>query len=444
MFLLNLLLSNLFICIYSETLFVFEHCRHGARGMKELKNDTDILKQKWIGSEELSAIGLRQHYLLGSLMRNQYPKLLDWNNYNNKDIFVYSTPTNRTIMSARAHLFGMFNNDNNKILTKEQNKKSIPKYLKNNSKIMDFINETLNNSYILPNKIPSEIPIHIIERKEKLFQFEKDDNCIGIDNQREKNKKKKSVEKVIKDFNEKYGKQLVKYLNEKDENYFKKLKNIQQIALAFIINKVDGRDLSEFQNETGFNLDQFYNDSMNILIQKSLYIQSGDDENLIALASSSVLLRFILDYITKAVENDKNNKKIYDIPKFFLLSAHDTTIVMSSDLLNFLFHSERKFPSFATSQVYELIKDNNEYYIKLNFNGEELKKVKYEDFKTKIEKEAWNLEETGYFCGFYKKTFKGWKILTLIFSILLFLVLILLIMLCIKRKNEYYYLDSTI
>ena len=436
MFLFHLLLSNLFIYINSETLFVFEHCRHGARGMKELKNDTDIFKQKWIGSEELSAVGLRQHYLLGSLMRNQYSHLLDWNNYNTKDIFVYSTPTNRTIMSARAHLFGMFNNENIKKLNKNQNEKSVPNYLRNKSKIINFINKTLNNSYILPNKIPSEIPIHIIERKEKLFQFEKDDNCIGIENQRDKNKKKKSVKNAVESFNEKYGQKLVKYLGEKKEDYFKDLKNVQAIALAFIINKIDGRDLSEFQNETGFDLEKFYNDSMEILVQKSLEIQSGDDEKLIALASSSVLLRFILSFIDKVVENDKKQKKIHDVPKFFLLSAHDTTIVMSSDLLNILFKSEKYFPSFATSQVYELNKENNEYYINLIFNGEKLKTVKYEYFKKTIEKEAWTLEETGYFCGFYKKIFNGWKTLTIIFSILVLLAFILFIIICLKRKKE--------
>ena len=436
MFLFHLLLSNLFIYINSETLFVFEHCRHGARGMKELKNDTDIFKQKWIGSEELSAVGLRQHYLLGSLMRNQYSQLLDWNNYNTKDIFVYSTPTNRTIMSARAHLFGMFNNNNTKQLNKNQNEKSIPNYLRNKSKIINFINKTLNNSYILPNKIPSEIPIHIIERKEKLFQFEKDDNCIGIENQRDKNKKKKSVKNAVESFNEKYGQKLVKYLGEKKEDYFKDLKNVQAIALAFIINKIDGRDLSEFQNETGFDLEKFYNDSMKILVQKSLEIQSGDDEKLIALASSSVLLRFILSFIDKVVENDKKQKKIHDVPKYFLLSAHDTTIVMSSDLLNILFKSEKYFPSFATSQVYELNKENNEYYINFIFNGEKLKTVKYEYFKKTIENEAWTLEETGYFCGFYKKIFNGWKTLTIIFSILVLLAFILFIIICLKRKKE--------
>ena len=404
--------------------------------MKELKNDTDIFKQKWIGSEELSAVGLRQHYLLGSLMRNQYSHLLDWNNYNTKDIFVYSTPTNRTIMSARAHLFGMFNNNNTKQLNKNQNEKSIPNYLRNKSKILNFINKTLNNSYILPNKIPSEIPIHIIERKEKLFQFEKDDNCIGIENQRDKNKKKKSVKNAVESFNEKYGQKLVKYLGEKKEDYFKDLKNVQAIALAFIINKIDGRDLSEFQNETGFDLEKFYNDSMKILVQKSLEIQSGDDEKLIALASSSVLLRFILSFIDKVVENDKKQKKIHDVPKYFLLSAHDTTIVMSSDLLNILFKSEKYFPSFATSQVYELNKENNEYYINLIFNGEKLKTVKYEYFKKTIENEAWTLEETGYFCGFYKKIFNGWKTLTIIFSILVLLAFILFIIICLKRKKE--------
>ena len=67
----------------SKVLFVFEHCRHGARGMKDLFNDKDILNEKWIGKEELSSVGLRQHYLLGVLMRKKYKELLDWDNLNN-------------------------------------------------------------------------------------------------------------------------------------------------------------------------------------------------------------------------------------------------------------------------------------------------------------------------------------------------------------------------
>ena len=65
-----------------------------------------------------------------------------------------------------------------------------------------------------------------------------------------------------------------------------------------------------------------------------------------------------------------------------------------------------------------------------------MKTVKYEYFKKTIENEAWTLEETGYFCGFYKKIFNGWKTLTIIFSILVLLSFILFIIMCLKRKKE--------
>ena len=424
----------------SKVLFVFEHCRHGARGMKDLFNDKDILNEKWIGKEELSSVGLRQHYLLGVLMRKKYKELLDWDNLNNlKDIFVYSTPSNRTIMSARAQLFGMFNNNNNSKLTKKQILKATPNYLKNNQKINELIDKISDS--VLPNEIPSEIPIHIIEREEKLFQFEKDEKCEGIKKQRKENEKKSIVKQSIEEFNREFiTDNLKKYLNCKSDNEkdFTKLKNIQTLALSYIINKVDGRNLSEFEKLLkNTNTTKFYEECMKILEIKSLEIQSGDNENLIAYASSSVLLRFILKLIDKVVENDKLNINKFNVPKFFLLSAHDTTLVMSSDLLKILFKSKKKFPSFATSQIFELIKKDNNYYINLIFNNETLvNDIEYGVFKKKIEEKCWSFEQTGIFCGFIKKNFNGWKTLTFVFAILCFVVICLFILKCILKKHE--------
>ena len=424
----------------SKVLFVFEHCRHGARGMKDLFEDKDILNEMWIGKEELSSVGLRQHYLLGVLMRKKYKELLDWNNLNNlKDIFVYSTPSNRTIMSARAQLFGMFNYNNNSNLSENQIQKATPYYLKNNSIIKELID---NLSYsVLPNNIPSEIPIHIIEREENLFQFEKDEKCEGIKKQRKQNEKKSIVKNSIEEFNKLFiTDELKKYLNCKNdsEKDFTNLKNIQKLALSYIINKVDGRNLDEFEKLLK-NKTLFYEKCMNILEIKSLEIQSGDKENLIAYASSSVLLRFILNLIDKVVENDKLNKTKNNVPKFFLLSGHDTTLVMAADLLKVLFKSNKKFPSFATSQIFELIKSNNEYYINLIFNNETTiqKNIKYGEFKQIIEEKCWSLEQTGIFCGFIKKTFNGWKTLTFLFAILCFIVICLFIVKCFLKKYEH-------
>ena len=424
----------------SKVLFVFEHCRHGARGKKDLFEDKDILNEMWIGKEELSSVGLRQHYLLGVLMRKKYKELLDWNNLNNlKDIFVYSTPSNRTIMSARAQLFGMFNYNNNSNLSENQIQKATPYYLKNNLIIKELID---NLSYsVLPNNIPSEIPIHIIEREENLFQFEKDEKCEGIKKQRKQNEKKSIVKNSIEEFNKLFiTDELKKYLNCKNdsEKDFTNLKNIQKLALSYIINKVDGRNLDEFEKLLK-NKTLFYEKCMNILEIKSLEIQSGDKENLIAYASSSVLLRFILNLIDKVVENDKLNKTKNNVPKFFLLSGHDTTLVMAADLLKVLFKSNKKFPSFATSQIFELIKSNNEYYINLIFNNETTiqKNIKYGEFKQIIEEKCWSLEQTGIFCGFIKKTFNGWKTLTFIFAILCFIVICFFIVKCFLKKYEH-------
>ena len=207
--------------------------------------------------------------------------------------------------------------------------------------------------------------------------------------------------------------------------------------MSYIINKVDGRNLIEFEKLLkNKNSKLFYDKCMEILKQKSLEIQSGDNENLIAYASSSVLLRFILNLIDKVVENDKLKIKKNNVPKFFLLSAHDTTLVMASDLLKILFNSEKKFPSFATSQIFELNKINNEYYINLIFNNETLKKINYEEFKSTIKKKCWTLEQTGYFCGFMKKTFNGWKTLTFIFGFSCIIVILLFLLKCYLKKRE--------
>ena len=110
---LKLLLSQcfLFTLTQNEVIFVLEHFRHGARSPSELnENDLDTLGEKWNGLQELTNVGLRQHYLLGNHIRNKYPELINYQKYNPKEIEVLSTITNRTIMSARAQLHGIFNN----------------------------------------------------------------------------------------------------------------------------------------------------------------------------------------------------------------------------------------------------------------------------------------------------------------------------------------------
>ena len=106
----------------SKILFLFEHTRHGARGMDKIyDNDYDILGEKWNGEAELSYVGMRQHYLLGIHNKYKYSELLNFNDYNPNEIVIYSTNSNRTIMSAQAQLSGMFDNNENILTNKQKN-----------------------------------------------------------------------------------------------------------------------------------------------------------------------------------------------------------------------------------------------------------------------------------------------------------------------------------
>ena len=209
----------------NRVIFVFEHFRHGSRSPSDIfDDDLDLIKEQWNGIQELTNVGLRQVYLLGHFIRNKYPNLINFEKYNPKEIEVLSTMTNRTIMSARAHLNGIFNNSIINKIEEKNNNISTPYYL------LDEIDKyNCNNNYLYPDNYPEEIPVHIIDYKEKLLQLEKNNICPIIKDLREKNKKREEILDFIKKFNQTYGEQLLKIFNIEDKNYYMDYENVNDI-----------------------------------------------------------------------------------------------------------------------------------------------------------------------------------------------------------------------
>ncbi len=99
---LTLLLS---ICA-AKVVFLAEVCRHGARSPLRLMS-WDLDGRWGEGSGQLTAAGMRQHYILGVELRKRYPEL--FNRSYSEDLFkVISTDVDRTIMSAESQLLGLF------------------------------------------------------------------------------------------------------------------------------------------------------------------------------------------------------------------------------------------------------------------------------------------------------------------------------------------------
>ena len=88
----------------AELKFIVEIYRHGARGSHTPYYDGPSQNQ------QLTPTGMRQHYILGQKLRQEYihEKGLLNETYNYTEIFVRSTDVDRTLTSAYSQLYGLF------------------------------------------------------------------------------------------------------------------------------------------------------------------------------------------------------------------------------------------------------------------------------------------------------------------------------------------------
>ncbi|XP_067417720.1 prostatic acid phosphatase-like [Emydura macquarii macquarii] len=88
--------------------FVIVIFRHGDRTPVENFPTALHNESNWPqGFGQLTTIGMQQQYELGQYMRKRYSNFLNAT-YNRHEIFIQSTDYDRTIMSAQAHLTGLF------------------------------------------------------------------------------------------------------------------------------------------------------------------------------------------------------------------------------------------------------------------------------------------------------------------------------------------------
>lgn len=87
---------------------IIELFRTGARA--PIKNTLNEAWVNTVGPGYLTSNGERQHYILGKKLRSEYPKLFknDPNSFKKDEFMMYSSSFQRSILSAQAHLQGLF------------------------------------------------------------------------------------------------------------------------------------------------------------------------------------------------------------------------------------------------------------------------------------------------------------------------------------------------
>ena len=409
--------------------FIFEHFRHGARATCEGKiiNNTDILNGKWQGIGELSNKGRIQHYIVGAKNKLRYKNFLN-SEYDPREIKIYSTNYNRTINSAQMQLLGLyhdmsyFNISNDDIIGEEK------------------IDPNLNS--IIP-------PIN-------LFEFHKEDNkevfdifykekftCPLFKENIQKNKKEiysfEALNNIRNNFNEKYFNVLLIEFNLTDTKTHKGMYNFCD---AFITNFYDeginranlGKLEQKYKN---FNLTDILNICYSYYKEYFFTIEGERHAELNGRLSMSKTFKKIVNIMKDRAINDNQNYINYISPKFLLYSGHDDTLSQMQMFLKSCFNIEYEWIPYASTQLFELRKYRDIFYVEIYYNDRLKLNITFREFYDEITKKIISDKEIYEKCYKYRfsNLFKE-AIFYLIILICLFIIFISITIYFYHRKPK--------
>ena len=451
-----------------KLIFVYSHFRHGARGpVNEVTEEgVDLLGFKWLGPDDLSRVGMRQHYLLGCFNKKRYKALFP-DGYDPREIFIISSNYNRTIQSALAQLQGLFPPGTAKQLTEEQSSSqySWPPY-NISGNLYDAVKQEKESLGTNPIKYGiNPIPVHVFNQKEHrflLFEASSESGCKSNTKVQKKNLDSLEIVNKQRTFGDNYGTKIVQYIKDTVGKDFEKQKSdiyFQHIFCdTFIADYYDGRDLTKLYNY-GLNKEDLIKDCKDLLRVYFEFQRYGDKNRNILRLSMSPILSESFAFIDRRIERDiaENETSIFDFssPKYVMVSGHDVSVEGLLLYIEEAFNFPRNWelPVFATSLYFEVYRkkssvhqSENDYKVKYVLNDKVLGEFDYVTFKETLKKNMWTEEKIKTYCEFEDENDFGEKKLRLFYILLLIPLVIITLGLiigiivtsvkCVKEKQK--------
>lgn len=405
-------LIKIILSLDDQTLFVFQIIRNGARApYSGVKNGNDLYFEKWEENRELTNIGKRQLYLLGTNTRKRY---MTGNNkflsqqYNPQEIYIKSTDTNRTIESIYSFIQGLYPNgtgQNNISKAILNNREILYPPNKNNTQNFDIILENFNltnDISALPYNM-TIIPSHIFNDDEHLFNLNDPNNCPNVKNLYDKLSNRTEIHEFTDNLmKENYDtfidlEKIFTGQSDIDENFMKNFTTLCRYMDNLICDDKDLRNFSEFKNKyENTNIDKLTNASKRLAVDDYKY---KFNNSTLDFLDASETLRNVYNWMNYTKSVFRNKKYI----KHVIYSAHDSNIGSIDGLMNYLFKLNKgiEYPDFSDCRYFEFYYFNEykyKYKIKyLKGDGTILKDMTFYDLQNQLNK-LWDLNETEAFC----------------------------------------------
>ena len=399
--------------IKDQLRWTFELINHGARSPhKGLDSDfKDFSNHTWIGKNELTGVGLRQSFLIGYRDNLRYieEKELISKEYDPREMLVYASENNRTLMSANSLLHGLYPPGTGPTIDPSLVERAVPPV--DSSTYQEEKDRLDNCNYTaLPDRM-NLIPVHINFDHQFFTQYETSKKCPGLKSYEEKNKKREEIVNFLKQMNQKY-KNLELIFPEK------KNPSLEDYELAYTFFDTmyclyyDAAE--EFDNilsilEMTGQEQEVINDCKHFLFYNTVGSGIDNDKEFINYLVSP-LFQKLLSFMDLVIEKDSNGEidyRGYDLPKYYIISAVANTCGSFMAFMHKYFNTTIEFADFATNIHIELYleeKENgtiseNDYRIEYFFNDAFLLSIPYIEFKNKIKKELYNTTEITDFCN---------------------------------------------
>jgi hypothetical protein len=357
--------------------------RHGAR--TTWINSLNLPFTKNLGVGNITGNGMRMHFVLGSQLRKNYPGIFS-NDFNNSDFEVKSSPVYRCIMSAQSHLLGMYPLGSGEVYTLSANDhKGVPPF--------EGMTETYVNTSALPDSFrPFPFLVSNVETDYLFFPSMLQTCPIASKYSNDLNLKKITS----------YNYLLTKLDGELKSAGFdpKKLYNKDNYDINLVAFLYD--EMKSYYNYFG----EYYQGVSQDLFNRIYRVANLNfkvlfpDEKMERLMSDGVA-RDLMDGL-QAVVDGKSKLK------FRMFSGHDTGLW--NHMLRYNLTDEQclldqivngttprpceDMPDFASSFLYELAKKNNQFYVRILYNGQPFKVCsenedtyycKFDTFKATVE-----------------------------------------------------------
>ena len=391
--------------------FIFLNFRHGARApLFFIDNNTDMLGGKWHMKGELTKLGRKQHYEIGLRNRERYSNFIS-EEYNPKEVRVYTTNFDRSINSAQSQLLGLYSNIS----------------------YQDFNYFDINNKNDLENINTIMPPINLFQYnennniKESKYErtFHNHFNCPYIREQIHKNwnETNEIINTLVANFNEEYYKILKKeYKNIKNTKRVRQFDRFCDVYIAIYYDEDNNHILKKI-TKRGKNITKIKDICEDYLYKHFIYVRNDGHAKNNARISQTNTIKKILNWMEARAEKTNNFAAEYSEPKFVLYSGHDSTLFEMQTALKKSFNIEYEFTKFASTQLFELRRYGNVFYIEIYYNDRLKLNITFDEFKNRIGNFLMNDKEIYEIC--YIKSEDKYRYYKRLF--LLFIVIILLI-----------------